>query len=431
MSRHVILTLACLLAAAVSARAQEKGHDHDHKDEHSHTEAQPTGKHDHADDKHGDEHGHVDEVKLSAEAIKAANIRVEPVKKHALTTTITAPARIAFNPDATAHVGCAVVGRAAEVKVRVGDSVKKGDELIVIESTELGQAQSEYLQKRTEVAVAAARVEPAKLDYERAKKLYEQNGGVSLAEVQKRQAELKSAEGNVLAATAAATAAMNRLTLLGMSKDEVQQLEQTGALNPRLVIRAPLAGRVIERSVTLGELVGPDKEHLLVLADTRTMLVLADVPESRLTQIAPDSPARVVLAAMPDAKLEGKVTQVEPSLNPDTRAGRVRIEVANLNDTLRGGMFASVELTTTTAVEPALAVPDDAVLTVEGSPAVFVPVEGEENTFAKRAVKVGPSVGLMTPILEGLKEGEPVVVGGAFILKAELGKGEAGHHHDH
>jgi cobalt-zinc-cadmium efflux system membrane fusion protein len=76
-----------------------------------------------------------------------------------------------------------------------------------------------------------------------------------------------------------------------------------------------------------------------------------------------------------------------------------------------------------------LAVPDDAVQTVDGAPAVFVPVAGEENTFARRAVTLGQPVGGMVPVVSGLTEGEPVVVSGTFILKAELGKGEASHAH--
>jgi len=74
-------------------------------------------------------------------------------------------------------------------------------------------------------------------------------------------------------------------------------------------------------------------------------------------------------------------------------------------------------------------VPEEAVQTVEAGPAVFVPVEGEPNTFAKRAVGVGPAVSGVVPITSGLKEGESVVISGSFILKAELGKGEAAHEH--
>ena len=74
-----------------------------------------------------------------------------------------------------------------------------------------------------------------------------------------------------------------------------------------------------------------------------------------------------------------------------------------------------------------LAVPDEAVQTVEGGPAVFVPVEGEENTFARRAVTRGQAGRRRVPVLSGLKEGEQVVVAGTFILKADLGKSGAAH----
>lgn len=73
--------------------------------------------------------------------------------------------------------------------------------------------------------------------------------------------------------------------------------------------------------------------------------------------------------------------------------------------------------------------PEEAVQTVEGKPSVFVPVEGEENTFARREVVVGRAVNGYLPVLSGLKVGEQLVVSGTFILKAELGKSEAGHEH--
>ena len=93
-------------------------------------------------------------------------------------------------------------------------------------------------------------------------------------------------------------------------------------------------------------------------------------------------------------------------------------------------MFASVALTAgAPGGEGVVALPDEAVQTVEGAPAVFVPIEGKPNTFAKRTVKVSSPVGGMVQVLSGLSEGESVVVSGTFILKAELGKGEASHGH--
>jgi cobalt-zinc-cadmium efflux system membrane fusion protein len=397
--------LACLLLMAMPASGEDD-HDHDHG------------------------HGHADEVKLTPEAIRNAKIRVEPVKKHALSATFIAHARIAFNAEAMAHVGSPVAGRVVEVKARLGDAVKRGDALLVIESAELGQAQSDYLRDRTSLAVAESAIEPLKQAAERARKLHQQEQGISLAELQKREAELKAAEGTALSAKAAVVAARNRLLLLGMTADGVKALEDSGVLNPKLAIRAPLAGRVIEREVTLGEMVSPEQDKLMVVAGMDVVWVLADVPEARLPSITIGSPARVQLAAIPGKTFEGKVAQVAPALNPDTRSGTVRIEVPNADGALRPGMFASVVLTTGADDDaPVLAIPDEAVQTVEGEPSVFVPVDGEENTFGRRAVKVGKPIGGMLPIEGGVKEGESIVVSGTFILKAELGKGEAAHEH--
>jgi cobalt-zinc-cadmium efflux system membrane fusion protein len=381
-------------------------------------------------DEHQHAEEHADEVKLTAEAVRQHGVTLGTVIRRVLAPTFTAPARVSFNTEAVAHVGSVLNGRAVEIKVKVGDVVNKGDDLLVVESPELGQTQSEYLQKRTDLAVALAAVEPAKHAYERAKKLYDQSQGIALGEVQKREAEMKAAEGNALSAKAAAVAALNRLLLLGMSKDEVKQLEENGTLNPRLSVRSPISGQVIEREVTLGELVSPDKEALAVIADMSTLWVVADVPEAKLNEVTVGSEARVQSAATTRPFI-GRVTHIAPQIDTNTRTGKVRIEVSNPKG-FRPGMFARAELSgggEGAAAEPVLAVPDEAVQTVEGSPAVFIPVKGEENTFAKRAISIGTPVGGYVPVVNGLAEGDSIVIGGSFILKADLGKSGAAHEH--
>jgi membrane fusion protein, heavy metal efflux system len=396
----------------------EHDHDHDHKGEAKHED-----KHDHD---HGE--GHSDEVKLTPEAVRRHDIRVAPVGKRALTASFAAPARIAFNAEAMAHVGSAVAGRAVEIKVRLGDVVKSGAELLVVESPELGEAQSDYLQKRTAVAVASAAVEPARNAAERAKALYEKNQGIALAEVQKREADHTATQGAVQTAQAALEAAEATLRLAGFDEKAVESLVKTKRINPRYVVRAPIAGQVIQRETTLGELVSPDKEALLVIADLSKVWVIADVPETRLGDVSVGSAARVRVTGRPEP-LEGKVSYIAPTLDPSTRTAQVRIEVPNANRALRPGMFARADLSAAVGAEAVLAVPEASVQTVEGKPSVFVPVKGEDNTFAARAVKVGPPVGGMVPVQSGLKEGEQVVVSGTFILKADLGKAGAAHEH--
>jgi cobalt-zinc-cadmium efflux system membrane fusion protein len=374
---------------------------------------------------------HSDEVKLTADAIQRYEIKVAAVSRQQLSPTLTVPARVSFNTEAMAHVGALVKGRAIEIKARVGDAVKKGDELLVVESSELGEAQSDFLQKQTAASVAESAIEPANNAAERARKLFDQNQGIALAEVQKRQAELKAAEGALQSAQAAQTAAENKLHLMGMSQDAVKALAKSTEIDPHYVVRAPIAGQVVQREVTLGELVAPEKEALLVLANMGTLWVLANVPETRLRDVARGAKARVTIAAISDEAFEGKVSFISPTLDQDTQTALVRIDVANGGD-LKPGMFATAEIVADRSPASApttLAVPEDSVQTVEGAPAVFVPVEGEANTFAKRAITVGKSVGGMVPILSGLKEGEQIVVHGSFILKAELGKSEAAHEH--
>ena len=316
-------------------------------------------------------------------------------------------------------------GRAIDLKVKKGDTVSKGAELLVVESPELGEAQSDFIQKKTALATAAPAVALAKDAYDRAKSLYDVEKGIALTELQKRQIEYQSAQGALRAAKSAAIAAENKLQLLGMDQAAVDALAKSGEIMPRYSVRAPIAGTVTSREVTLGELVSPEKEALLVLADMRTLWIIADVPEIRLRDVAIGAAAKVKVAGAEQA-IEGTVSFIEASLDPSTRSGRVRIEVKDGKTGIRPGMFAQVEITSSAGKsESVLAVPDDAVQTVEGNPAVFVPVQGEENTFTKRAIDIGKPIGGMVPVLSGLKEGEPVVVKGSFLLKAELGKGAA------
>lgn len=421
-------TLEFLVAGALATAAIAAA-----QDPHDHGAATPAAKaQDPHDDPHADPHGHdghVDEVKLTEAAIKQSGIRVESASKRSLTASFVASGRIAFNAEAMAHVGSAVNGRAVDIKVRQGDAVKKGDVLLIVESPEFGRAQSAFLQRRTEAEVAAATVEPAKDAYERAKRLFDESQGIALGEVQKREADYRAAAGAKLTSRSQVEAAENELHLLGFAQDDVTKLAESKEINRQFSIRAPIDGQVVEREVTLGELVSPDEERLLVIADTSNYWVLADVPEGRLAQVGVGSPAEIQIVSMQADRIKGKVALIGAEVDPSTRAARVRIVVENAGGKLKPGMFAKVILSDANAPDAVIAIPQEAVQTVEGGDSVFVPVEGEPNTFAKRAVVIGRAVNGYVPVISGLADGEPFVVTGTFILKAELGKGSAEHVH--
>lgn len=386
--------------------------------------------HDHGGHAHGGGE-HSDEVVLTSQAIRSHGIKVLSAKPRKLTATILAPGRVAYNAEKVAHVGSAVTGRVAELKVRIGDVVEAGNTLLVIDSPELGEAQSDYLQKRTAVDIARPAVDLAKSSFDRAQQLYDKDQGIALTEVQKRQGEFQAAKGQLQSASAALTAAENRLHLLGVKQEAIESLAQTGEINPAYIVRAPINGRVIEREATLGELVGPDKERLLMLADLNPIWVSADIPETSISQVAIGSKVEITVPAIAVESFQGVVSYVAPELDPTTRTARVRVEVPNDGTRLLPGMFATASIAVggSASQEPVIAVPEEAIQTVEGEPSIFVPVANEANTFTKRAVAIGQPINGFVPIYAGLKDGDPYVASGSFMLKAELGKAGAAHEH--
>lgn len=365
-----------------------------------------------------------EKVKLTAEAVEKYGLRIGKAKKHVLVSTFTVPARVAFNAEAMARVGSAVPGRVVELKVRRGEDVQKGDELLIVESTDLGEAQSDYLQKQTALAAAVTAVEPTKTSFDRAKGLYDKNQGVSLAELQKREAEFRAAQALQQVAQGALAAAMRKLSLLGMSPEAIEGMSKSGQVAPRYSVRAPLSGRVIERDATLGQFVTPDKDSLIQLADLGTLWVLADVPEARLPDVAVGSAVRVTVPAG-GSPVKGTVSFIPSSVDSTTRAAQVRIEVKSIGTTLKAGMFAQVEFEAPTQkdkTQEVIAVPEEAIQIINGLTCVFVEDDDEENAFIKRPVAIGQAVNGLVPILSGLKEKEEVVKSGGFFLKAEFAK---------
>lgn len=436
-THRLILTGALILAMGelvALASCSKHGADDVHLAE---TKA-PKKVHGHGDEndlEHVEEGAQAGEVTLTADAIERYGVRIAEAQLWILKPSFVAPARVGFNTDAMAHVGSTLHGRAVEIPVRLGDLVKKGDALVIVECTELGQAQADFLLKRNAAQAAAPQMDLAKAAWDRAKSLLENSEGISLTEVQKREAEYKTAQANLTAAQSSAAAAENLLHILGMDKKAVEELATSGEIKPRYTIRAAIDGQVVLREVTLGELVNPDREALMVLADTCTLWVLADVPEARLPSVAPGAKTWVTVGSIAQ-KFEGQVAFVSPLVDPTTRTAQVRIEIPRSalgEGAIRPGMFAQVEIVANAPGNadpaPQVAIPQEAVQTVAGAAAVFVPVQGEPNTYQKRTLRIGPSVGGLVPVFAGLVEGESFVEAGSFILKAELGKGSAAHEH--
>jgi cobalt-zinc-cadmium efflux system membrane fusion protein len=187
-------------------------------------------------------------------------------------------------------------------------------------------------------------------------------------------------------------------------------------------LRTLIDGVVIEKHLTLGEAV--DREaHAFVVADLSTVWVELSLYQKDFGRVRPGLGVRVQAVAG-GASAAGEISYLAPAIDPETRTATARVVLPNPEHTWRPGMFVTAR--TLDAEPAAVLVPSDAVQTLEGRRVVFVESAGR---FAPRTVTVGREGSTRVEILAGLASGESVATGNTFLIKAELGKGEAGHDH--
>jgi cobalt-zinc-cadmium efflux system membrane fusion protein len=358
---------------------------------------------------------------LTPEAIERHGVAVGPAESQKVSRPIIAPAWVDFNPEAVAQVGTVVEGRVAKIHVGLGSQVKIGDALFDIDSSELGRAQSEFLQKRAGVAVARSGVAVAEKAHQRAVSLSADNA-IPAAEVQRRESDLLRVQTEVMAAEADLQAAENSLILLGMDQAEREELARVGRISPRLTVRAPLDGWITARAITVGQVIGPDSDNLMTVADPHDVWVIANVPESQAGLVTVGTVALVTGPLLGDQTLKATVSFISPTVDASTRSVQVRLSVTG-DSGLRPGAFVQVELRPQ-ASTGSVVVPREAIFSLDSTSTVFIPGDGP-NRFIAREVEVGPAIGDQMPIISGLKPGDLVVMKGGFIIKADLGKAGA------
>jgi cobalt-zinc-cadmium efflux system membrane fusion protein len=236
------------------------------------------------------------------------------------------------------------------------------------------------------------------------------------------QGELQRAEAEAEEAKAEAQAASASLAALGV----------TGASGgedlSRFLLRAPLAGTVLERRAALGGAADPSAP-LFRIGDLSRLWLVVQAAERDAVRLRQGSTARIALAALPGESLAGSIAYVGNEVDPHPRTVPVRIVLANLGGRLKPGMFATAFLPVTHANDQVVAVPAVALQRLEDHWVVFLP-KGE-GRFEVRPVARCRDLGGEVAILSGLSPGEPVVVEGAFILRAEAEKSAGGAEHHH
>ncbi|MFZ5862401.1 MAG: efflux RND transporter periplasmic adaptor subunit [Nitrospirota bacterium] len=365
----------------------------------------------HAEDGHAESEERGGLITLSPQAQQLAGITVEEVARRSLQREVRLPGTIQANQNRLAHVGPRIQGRVVVVSAGLGDRVESGATLAMIDSPELGQAESDFVTARAKFVVA----EKA---YERAKTLLD-GKVIGTGEFQRR-------EGDYLASKAEAQAAEDRLRLLGLEDPEIADVSGTRSVRSQVAITAPLTGTVVDRDVTLGEVVEPAKT-LFTIADLSALWGVADISERDLPTVKKGLPAKVSVSAYPREVFSGKVTYISDILDPSSRTAKVRVEIDNARGKLKPEMFATFVILTE-ETEGVLSVPEHAVQRDGGNTIVFV---SQDAGFEKRLVELGPEQQGYYPIQSGLKAGEIVVTKGAFVLKSESERGQMEEGHGH
>ena len=311
--------------------------------------------------------------------------------------------KILPNENRLAHLSARVSGHIVAVYANLGDRVKEGDRLLLLDSPAFGAAQLEYRKARNTLSVTEKALERAQALLDR--------GAIGAGEHQRRDADHKNARADLHEAE-------EKLHLLGMTELEIERLAAKTlphAEVARVSLRAPFTGEVIERNATIGEVIDPNKT-LFTVADLSTVWVRADFPEQQAGRLKTGLTLEVRVSAYPNTMFQGPITYVGAVIDPTTRTVTARADVANPEGQLRPEMFA--EVTVVTDEQSVLSVPRTAVQQVGSRTVVFV-VRGPRR-FESREVTFGPASSEYIQVVTGLIAGDDVVTEGSYALKSEL-----------
>lgn len=338
-------------------------------------------------------------LRLDTSAVRLAGVQLL-VLTPSTSGTLVANGTITYDANRVSVVSPRVEGRLISVRADLGDVVSAGSVLALMESPDIGQT-------RGDLERASANLAAAQRNYDREKRLYEQQITP--------QKEMLEAENAFRTSQADYNSARTKLAALGAESGSGSSFG----------LATPIAGTIVERNASPGQIVGRSV-NVFTVADLRHVWITVDVYEGDFIRVRRGAEAEIVPTAMPAEKFSGRVTYAGGIVDPASHTFKVRVEVENESLRLRPGMFAQVRIRTApstpgTEAGP-IVVPEIAVQDVNGKPVVFVATL-TPGLFVVRPVTVGARAGSgMVTVVSGLISGQQIVVNGAFQLKAELMK---------
>lgn len=367
----------------------------------------PTDEHGHGAHEEHEDHG-VRHVDMPDDVMKAAGIELKTAGIATLTVGAIFPGEVAYDQDRIAHVSPRIRGTVRESRAHLGDRVRAGQVLAVFDAPELGDIRRRYdaARSRSELARSAMireeRLWKRKISAERnfleAKQAYEES-----------LIDLRGARSEFLA--------------LGLTESDF-----SGPSPAAYPLRSPIAGVVAEKHAVVGEVVEPARDNAeqasFVIADLSTVWIEMAIPAASLRHA---KIGQTVVAVSKDLgeSITGRIAHVGTALDERTRSVEAHAEVVNPGKRWRPGLQVTV-LLAENSVEVPVAIRPTALQTIDDRTMVFV---RKGDAFEARPVVVGRKSGDWVEIVSGLRAGEKYAAGNSFILKADIGKGEAGHDH--
>ncbi|MEA3039008.1 MAG: rane fusion protein heavy metal efflux system [Sphingomonadales bacterium] len=326
------------------------------------------------------------------------HIHLYTVTGSAFTRTIKAPGTVDYDNDQSTTVVSPFNGPVTRLLVALGQRVAKGQPIAIVQSADYATAAGAY-RKAVVTANNARRIAAADRDLAA-------HDGIAAREAAQAQTDAASAEAD-------RAAALHALTASGVDPGTIGAIG-AGRISSGAVIRAPIAGIVVDRPVALGQLLQGGTTPVVTIANLSRVWVLAEVPNSDVAAIGPRSPATVD-AGPGIGTFHGLVDNISASVDPNSRAVIARIVLTNPGALLKRQMYVDVSIRSPQQTA-GVVVPVSAVLRDdENLPFVYLALPG--GSFARRHVTLGDRDGLVYQIRDGLGVGDRVVTDGALFLQ--------------
>ncbi len=338
-------------------------------------------------------------------AAQRGQIITAKVEQKTYTPTILTTGTVAFNGERSTQVIAAISGPVSKLLVDLGDSVKVGQALATVASPDFAAAVAAY--RKSETALHnAQRIES--LD----EKLFAND---ALA-----RAELDQAKSNLLAAEADRDAAIQQLAALGIDSTSIESIRQGKPVSgAQSAIRSPIAGVIVERSITPGQLLQAGATPTFTVADLSSVWVQGSVFEGDAAAVFKGEAVLVKIEGVVDS-FPGRIDYVGAMVDPDSKAMAVRILVPNVRARLKQNMLVHLEIR---GARPraAVVIPVSAVLRDDDN-LPFVYLDAGNNRFDRRRIAVGGRTGDVYEVTSGLRAGESLVIQGALLLQEAGGQ---------